>query len=240
MEGDQIDRRDRLAAVRARHRLPYDSLVLPGQLGETLDDQAGVDGEQLHGIRDELLLGQEAVPLVGRLGEGVLKARLDPIGAVVRNADGLGDAVRGEEADPPDVRRQAVRLVPDDRDGGVRVLLVDPHGDGGGDADALEEDHDLLDGLLLLPGGGDALRPLGAEAGHLDESLGLVLDDVERVEAEVLDYPVGEHRADALDQTGAQIAADALDGGREDRRVVVHRELLAVLRVRGPAALHTQ
>ena len=49
---------------------------------------------------------------------------------------------------------------------------------------------------------------------------------------------VREHRADALDQAGAQVAADALDRRGQDRRVVVDVELLAVLRVRAPVAAH--
>jgi len=56
----------------------------------------------------------------------------------------------------------------------------------------------------------------------------------------VLRDAVGEDRADALDQTGAEIAPDALDRRREDGRVVLDGELLAVLRVRAPAALHPQ
>ena len=120
--------------------------------------------------RDQPLLGEEAVALVGGLRQGVLQARLDPLRAVVRDADGLGDLVGGEEADAPDVGGQPVGLVLHDGDRGVAVLLVDAHRDGGGDPDALEEDHDLLDGLLLLPGGGDHLGPLGAEAGDLDRA----------------------------------------------------------------------
>ena len=63
---------------------------------------------------------------------------------------------------------------------------------------------------------------------------------VQGVHAEVLDDAVGDARADALDQPGAEIAADALDGGGQHGGVVLHGELLAVLRVGAPAALHPQ
>lgn len=139
--------------------------------------------------------------LVGGLRQRVLQARLDALRTVVRDADGLGDLVGGEEADAPDVGREPVRLVLHDGDGGVAVLLVDAHGDGRGHLDGLEEEHDLLDGLLFLPGVGDLLRPLGSEARDLDQPLGLLLDDLEGVQPEVPGDPVGEDRADALDQT---------------------------------------
>ena len=59
-------------------------------------------------------------------------------------------------------------------------------------------------------------------------------------DAEVLDDPVGDPRADALDQARAEIAADALDGGGKDGGVVLDGELLAVLGMGAPAALHPQ
>lgn len=252
VEGDQIDGRDRVrAAVGTGDLLAYDArlpyatglvLVLGRlrQFRQAFDDQARVHLEQLHRVGDQLLLGEEAVALVGGLRQGVLEARLDALGAVVRDADGLGDLVRGEEADAPDVGGQAVGLVLDDRDRRVAVLLVDAHRDRRRHLDGLEEKHDLLDRLLLLPGVGDLLGALGAEAGDLDEALRLLLDDLERVQPEVPGDAVGEDRADALDQAGAEVAADALDGGGQDGRVVLHRELLAVLRVGAPPALHPE
>lgn len=240
VEGDQVHGGDRLTVLGARHLLPYDALRVLRELGQAVDDEPGVDLEQLHPVGDQPLLGQEAVPLVGGLRKGVLEPGLDPLGAVVRDADGLRDAVGGEESDAPDVGSQPVGLVLHDGDRGVLVLLVDADGDGGGDADALEEDHDLLDRLLFLPGRGDHLRPLRAESGHLHEALRVLLDDVQGVDAEVGGDAVGHDRPDALDQARSEVAADALDGRREDRRVVVDLELLAELRVRGPTPLHPQ
>jgi hypothetical protein len=220
--------------------LAHHPLLLARQLAQAVDDQAGVHLEQLHGVGDQPLLRQVAVPLVGRLRQRVLEPGLHPVGAVVRDADGLGDAVGGEEADAPHVGGQPVGLVAHHRDRGVAVLLVDAHRDRGGHPHSLEEDHHLLDRLLLLPRRADQLRPLRAEPGHLDQPLRSRLDDLQRLQAEVLHDPLGDPRADALDQAGAQVAPDALHGGRQHRRVVLHGELAAVLRVRAPAALHPQ
>ena len=81
---------------------------------------------------------------------------------------------------------------------------------------------------------------LGPRPGTSTRRSGFVLDDVEGVRAEVFDDAVGDARADALDQAGAQIAADALDRRGQEGGVVLDGELLAVLRVGAPAALHAQ
>ncbi len=246
MEGDEVHGTDGLVpAVGSGHLLPDDPRIAPvlrhlAQLAQTLDDQPGVDLEQLHGIGDQPLLRQKAVPLVGGLRQRVLQAGLHALGTVVRDADRLGDLVGGEEADAPDVGGELVGAFLHDGDRRVAVLLVDPHGDGGGHLDGLQEEHDLLDRLLFLPGVGDLLGAFGAETGDLDEALGLLLDDPQGVDAEVLGDAVGEDRPDALDQPGPQIAPDALDGGRQHGRVVLDVELLAVLRMRPPAALHPE
>jgi hypothetical protein len=48
-------------------------------------------------------------------------------------------------------------------------------------------------------------------------------------------HPLGHHRADPLDHPRTQVAADALDGGRQHGGIGVHLELRAVLRVAAPA-----
>jgi hypothetical protein len=119
-------------------------------------------------------------------------------------------------------------------------MLVDPHGEGGGDAHTLQEDHDLLDGLLLLPGGSDQPGALGTELGHFDQPLGLFLDHVQGGDTEVVDDPLGEPRSDPLDQPRAEVAADALHGGRQHGGVILDGELPAVLGVRSPASVQPQ
>src|SRR5262249_61650798 len=102
--------------------------------------------------------------VVGGLGQGVGQAGFDPLGAVGRDADRGGDRVGSLEADAPDVGRQAVRVLLDGLDGFVAVFLVDLHRQRRRDADALQEDHYLLDRLLLGPGSRDPFGTLGAQA----------------------------------------------------------------------------
>jgi len=63
----------------------------------------------------------------------------------------------------------------------------------------LEEDHHVLDGLLLLPRRSDQRSAPGAQAVHLAQPLGRLLDHPQGVEAEVVDDALGGLGADPLD-----------------------------------------
>jgi hypothetical protein len=180
------------------------------------------------------------VAVVARLRQCVGQAGGDPFRAVLGDADAGGDRVGGLEPDAPHVRGQLIRVLRDGLDRLIAVLLVDLHRQRRGHADALQEDHDLLDRLLLGPGVLDPRAPLGAEAVDLDEPVRLVVDDVHDVDAEVIDHAFGHHGADALDHARAQVPPDALLRGGQHRRVGVDLELLAVLDVGGPAAAQPQ
>ena len=130
------------------------------------------------------------------------------------DAEPFGQFVGGLEADAPDVGGQAIGIFLHQLDGLVAVGLVDADGPGGADAVRLQEHHDAADGFLLLPAFADALDAARADALDLLQKRRAFVDDVEGAFAEDLDDLAGEVRADALDQTGAEILFDALHGVR--------------------------
>ena len=134
--------------------------------------------EDLPALGDQRLVGVIDVPLVGQLVEDVEDPRLRPELRILGEAQLLGDLVGGDEADPEDVRRQAVGVLPDDVDRLVPVLLEDPGGIARADAVGLQEDHDRADLLLLLPRLLDHGDPLRADPVDLGELLDVALDDV--------------------------------------------------------------
>jgi hypothetical protein len=75
-------------------------------------------------------------------------------------------------------------------------LLAQPSSDPAG----LQEDHHLLDRLLLLPRSGDHRRALGAQPRHLHQPRWLLLDYVQRGLGELVHDPLSYHGADPLDQ----------------------------------------
>jgi hypothetical protein len=89
--------------------LVADGQFLGREITDERRDEVLGDAEDLGGGGDQDVLREIAVTVVGRLGQGAGEARLDPLGAVGRDADRRGDRVGSLEADPPDVRRQPVR-----------------------------------------------------------------------------------------------------------------------------------
>ena len=75
-----------------------------------------------------------------------------------------------------------------------------------------------------------------ADAFDGSEPRGLPVDDVEDRGAERVHEAPGEVRADPLDEAGAEVLLDALDGRRRDRREAAGRELHAVDAVVHPRA----
>ena len=65
-------------------------------------------------------------------------------------------------------------------------------------------------------------------------------DDVKRCRAEPADNSLGHDRAYALDEAGAKIFFNALQGGGQNRFAAAHLELHAEARVRRPLSLQAQ
>jgi hypothetical protein len=215
-------------------------LLFGRQALDALGHQVRRHIEDAGALVDELALGGVDVAVVGHLAEGVGDAGLDSLGAVVGQAQLAGDLVGGEKADAVDVAGQAVGVVAHDVDAGIAVGLEDAHGVGGADVVALQEEHDLLDGLLLLPGPLDDGGAVHAHAQDLAQAPRLLLDDAQGVQLEAAHDAPGGHRADALDQARAKVFFDAGGGGGQDGGVALDLELAAVAGVAGPAAMEAQ
>ena len=176
-------------------------LLLGDELDEGPLDDPGVDLEELRRLGDQLIAGLVGVSRLVRLAEGVQHPGAGALGRVGGDAEVAGDAVGGLEADAVDVARQAVGVGahPGDRLGAVE--LVDLDRVGGAHPVALEEDHHLLDPPLLLPGVADPRHPHRADALDLGEALGLAVDHLQGLEAEVPHQAPRHLGADPLDQS---------------------------------------
>ncbi len=215
-------------------------LLAPGAVGrqQPLDRLAHLDlgdRQRLDAAPDQLVLRQEDVAVVGGLPEQVERRAHHPLRRVGREAELRGDLVGGLEADAVDLAGQAVRVVLDDADRRVAVALVDPHRQGGGDRVVGQEDHHLLDRALLLPGGADQPAAVRPQPWHLGQPLGLLVDHRQRLLAEAVDDPLGRLRPDPLDHPGAEVLADAVDGGGQDDAAALGDELPPVQGVAVPA-----
>ena len=116
MEGDEPDgppRGHRIAPPDGGGEGLDDHPLLGDQLLQAAAGEVGVHAQQPSRLGDQLRLGQIAMTILAGLRQRELQAGLDPLGAVVGDAEALGDLVRGLEPNPPHLGGQPVRLAPD-------------------------------------------------------------------------------------------------------------------------------
>ena len=174
------------------------------------------------------------MPLVHRLGEHVLQGPAPTTHRVGGNADLSRDLIRSKEANAANVASEPVRILCEhlDRVGAIRAM--DTNRAARAHTVRVQEDHDLPHGTLALPVLDDAAGAHAADAGDVEQAIGLAVDHVEHAGAEGRDELPGQMRADALDQAGAEIALDTFGriGGRDTDPVGL--ELLPVRAVVDP------
>jgi hypothetical protein len=90
--------------------------------------------------------------------------------------------------------------------------------------------------VVGLPGIGDAPGGLFADAGHLGESIRMRLDHRQGVGLEMVDDPVDQPGAHALDETRFQVAANAVHRGRQTQPIGRERKLLPIAGMGLPAS----
>ena len=105
---------------------------------------------------------------------------------------------------------------------------------------SLEEHHDILHILLLLPAFPDFGDTGGSYARHLIQPLNVILYHIERLHPEAGDDQLGEFRAYTLDQPAAQVFLHADDGGRHGLCPGLGGKLPAVALVHAPFALDNE
>ncbi len=168
--------------------------------------------------------------------ERVEDAGVDPGRGIVGKAQVDGDAVRRLEADALDLAGHPVGLGQQHRLGLAAIAVHELDALGGGHAVGLQEDVDLAQGALLVPGLFDGGRALRADARHAAQARGLLAEHAEGVGAELVDDLVGVHAADARDEAAAEVAADAVDGRGQLGSEGLDLELVAMLAVARPPA----
>ena len=87
---------------------------------------------------------------------------------------------------------------------------------------------------MILPG------PVHADAGHLEQPLGVLLDHLEGIFLELAHDPLSQLGTDALDHARAEIALDAGDRGRQGLFADFRLELRAMFGMTVPLSLQAQ
>ncbi len=160
-----------------------------------------------------------------------MHARLHAHIRIARNTQRGGQTIRREKADAPHVGGQAKGILAHARDGGGAIAFVDARGKSGRNAVALQKDHDRAQAALRGPGLLNGLGARRTDAGHLADPFRLRVQDFQGADAEALDDATGEFWPYALDQPGAQVAANPGQGLGRQLGVALHAKLTAKTRV---------
>lgn len=118
------------------------------------------------------------------------------------------------------------------------IFFVYFSGIGGTDTMTLQEHHNILHVLLLLPTIANLAYPTLADAGYFEQTVGIVLDDFEGLQPKVFHNQLGHLRPDALHQSAAQVLLYADDVCREFLSPFLSRELSAITLVNVPVSLY--
>src|SRR4051812_43282040 len=92
----------------------------------------------------------------------------------------------------------------------------------------LEEHHHITDRALLVPGRNELLGARPPKPWDLAQSLGLLLEHLQRIEPEARHDALSRDATDAFDEAGSQVPFDARERGRRELHHAGRTELLAV------------
>ena len=103
--------------------------------------------------------------LVQHVGDAAFR----PQWRIQGNPQALGNLVGGKKAYPRDIHGQAIGIFLDHFEGRFAIVFENARGKSRADAMAAEEDHELPDVLLVLPGFADLVEAIRANAIDLQQ-----------------------------------------------------------------------
>ena len=168
------------------------------------------------------------MPIVNKFCENVLDARFDAGGVVLFHSQRARDLVSREKADAVNVARKTIRLIFQNIQRTVAVLFVNFHRQRSADAVRRQKHHHLFDLFLFRPTFLNNLDAFAAHAVHLIQTRNIVLDDVERVESEIIYDAFCGDGPDAFDESTAEIFANAFNRRGELNRKFFDFKLASV------------
>ena len=164
----------RLAADRVADDLGARELVI-----ERRPHKRFVDVEELGGEGDEIVDRKPAVTVVGRLLEGEGHTGAQPLRRFAGHAHFHGHRVGRAKADASDIAGEPIRILGHHLNGVVAIGLEDAHRARRSNTMGMQKHHDVANGLLLGPAGGDFSRAELSDPRHIPQLLGGRFDDFE-------------------------------------------------------------
>ena len=170
--------------------------------------------KQFHGLAHQRLLLAKTMTVLGEDLKRVEQSAATAARVTLFIAELLGNAVGGFEADSPNLVGKTIGITLHHLHAVLPIFPINLCGIGNAHAMSLQEEHDVLDVLLLRPALLDLFHAFLTDSFHLIEALDVVFNHVDGFSAELGDNETRETRSDAFDQTAAEIFFYAVGGGR--------------------------
>ena len=152
--------------------------------------------------------------IVGRLLQGEGHTGAQPLRRLAGHAHFHGHGVGRAKADASDIAGEPIRILGHHLNGVMAIGLEDAHRARRSNAMGMQKHHDVANGLLLGPAGGDFSRAEFSDPRHVPQLLGGRFDDFESSRPERVDDSLRQLGTDAANHSRAEIFLDALGGGR--------------------------
>ena len=192
--------------------------------------------QQLEGAFHHRLRFQKEMPaLAPGFFQGVEQRALNPHGVQRVAAGLLYDGVHPLEAEAGNLA-QPVGAFPDQGDAAGSEMLIDAHGCGGRHLEGGQDGHKVPERLTLGVPGFNLVQSVLRNAANFQKLFRVILNHVQRTDAEPLNDGLRRLFADVLDKAGGKIPTNTLNRRGNDLVPPLHLELKAVLSV-DPLAL---
>ena len=163
--------------------LPADPVadnIDPGELViERHPHKRFVDIEQLGGESDEIVDRKPAMTVVGRLLQGEGHTGAQSLRRLAGHAHFHGHRVGRAKADASDVASEPIWVLGHHLNGVMAIGLENSHRARRSNAMGMQKHHDVANGLLFGPAGGDFSRAELSDPRHIPQLLGGRFDDFE-------------------------------------------------------------
>ena len=176
-----------------------------------------------HLCRFHVEMAALAAGLLQRIEQGALY----PHGVLGITARLLHDSIHTLESESRNLA-QAVRTFSQKLNSHTSKVLVDLHGRGRRHLERSQQSHQLPHDLALSIAGLDLFQSFLRNAADLQQTLRMLFQHIQSVYAKARYDSVRRLFPDALQKAGGKIAADALDGRRDNLMPTLHLELTAV------------
>ena len=194
------------------------------------------DLQHFGNLRQKFSPGDTDMSGLADLFQRITHARNKAFGIVQPDSGVPRDLIRKQKTDPPHIRSETVRVLPDLLCGAVAVKFIDPGEIGRSDPKTFQKDPQLPFVIMFLPCSSDGIDFFLGETFDRKKFTRFVIQYIQRFRSELIHDRLRRFRSDAGNDAGGKIAHDPFRRGRQGEIAGTDPQLQAVFRINFPLA----